>query len=77
MIDNSTQVILAEVGKPVEFQVMATDPDGDNITFSLLENIEGASINQGEEKINSTRKKLDLIDEVSGGCAQVCHNRSN
>ncbi|XP_022101062.1 uncharacterized protein LOC110984828 [Acanthaster planci] len=45
-IDNGTNVILARVGDPVEVQVMASDPDGDAVTFSLVEDIEGASLNQ-------------------------------
>ena len=49
-IDNSTNVILARVGDPVQLQVMANDPDGDAVSFSLLQNIEGAAINQGEKE---------------------------
>ncbi|XP_038045729.1 uncharacterized protein LOC119720211 isoform X2 [Patiria miniata] len=86
-IDNGTNVIIAHVGEPVQFQVNASDPNGDAVSFSLLQDVEGASVNQdGLFVWNPTNtSKVRIAIQASDGSAnavleptvKVCNCQNN
>ena len=66
MIDNGTSLIEARVGELVEVKVEATDPEDDSISFSLLQFIDGASIDQGKVPHSSLLQPLSIAVLAAG-----------